>query len=513
MTAAAVVATSTAAAGWRGSGRGGRGVVEAVVQPLGWRGLPCRRRGGRRCGVAVGNTELAGGDSRCWWLQAATADGGRLVAMNVATVDVAVAEEVRMATASIFLGIILFLSMAAPAERRSEPDWSSGLPRKLLEFIAKKLPSGRDAASFRLVCSPWCAALPLETFYPMLMLPFDPDSPDGDAAVVTFYCAMDDDDEATIDLRLPEVRGKVACGMSHGWLALMDGAAAVTLLNPFTGAAVALPPADRNVAMASYKTVSMVDGAWILHYISGATKPIKLSNMRDVFFREIVLSASPRNSRGVDCMAMAVLASSTLVAFCRLGDARWTLVDSKLEYPVTCVVHCRDRFVAIGSLGEISIFSVDNTDGVAPLTASLLLLMPPPAHICQRSYMDINGELYLVGAILRVTTWTRYEIVVYKCNLLDENPLWSKVEDSEDIAFFVSKYFNTGFGVASTSNIRWSCVYLSEPRFCTHEDQKCTVDSYLEMVDINTNESALQAYRPSIQGLGALCWIRPNLWS
>ena len=210
---------------------------------------------------------------------------------------------------------------------------------------------------------------------------------------------------------------------------------------------------------------------------------------------------------------MAVLASSTLVAFCRLGDARWTLVDSKLEYPVTCVVHCRDRFVAIGSLGEISIFSVDNTDGVAPLTASLLLLMPPPAHICQRSYMDINGELYLVGAILRVTTWTRYEIVVYKCNLLNENPLWSKVEDSEDIAFFVSKYFNTGFGVASTSNIRWSCVYLSEPRFCTHEDQKCTVDSYLEMVDINTNESALQAYRPSIQGLGALCWIRPNLWS
>ncbi len=32
-------------------------------------------------------------------LVAASCDGGRLVAMNVATVDVAVAEEVRMATA------------------------------------------------------------------------------------------------------------------------------------------------------------------------------------------------------------------------------------------------------------------------------------------------------------------------------------------------------------------------------------------------------------------------------
>uniref|UniRef100_A0A0E0KMQ0 KIB1-4 beta-propeller domain-containing protein n=1 Tax=Oryza punctata TaxID=4537 RepID=A0A0E0KMQ0_ORYPU len=351
--------------------------------------------------------------------------------------------------------------MAAPAERRSEPDWSLGLPRKLLEFIAKKLPSGQDAASFRLVCTPWCAALPLETFYPMLMLPFDPESPDDN--VVTFYCAMDDDDEATIDLRLPEVRGKVACGSSHGWLALMDEAAAVTLLNPFTGGNVTLPAADRNVALASYKTVSMVDGAWILHYISGATKPIRLSNMRDVFFREIVLSASPRNSSGVNCMAMAVLASSTLIAFCRLGDTRWTMIDSKLEYPVTCVVHCRDRFVAIGSLGEISIFSANNTDGAAPLTASPLLLMPPPAHICQRSYMDMNGDLYLIGAILRVTGWTRYEIVVYKCDLLHENPCWSKVEDSEDIAFFVSKNFNTGFTIASTSNIRWNCVYLSEP--------------------------------------------------
>lgn len=62
-----------------------------------------------------------------------------------------------------------------------------------------------------------------------------------------------------------------------------------------------------------------------------------------------------------------------------------------------------------------------------------------------------------------------------------------------NISFFVSKNFNTDFGVASTSNIRWNCIYLSEPRLCTHQDKKGTADYYLEMVDINTNESELQA--------------------
>lgn len=151
---------------------------------------------------------------------------------------------------------------------------------------------------------------------------------------------------------------------------------------------------------------------------------------------------------------MAVLTRSTLIAFFWLGDSKWTLIDSKLEYPVTCVVHCRDSFVAILSLGEISMFSGNNTDGVALLTASPSLLMPPPAHICQRSYLDMNNKMHLVSTILRV----RYEIVTYKCDFLRENSWWSKVEDAEDIVFFVSKNFNIGFGVASISNISWNCI-------------------------------------------------------
>ncbi|EAY93018.1 hypothetical protein OsI_14817 [Oryza sativa Indica Group] len=169
---------------------------------------------------------------------------------------------------------------------------------------------------------------------------------------------------------------------------------------------------------------------------------------------------------------MAVLTRSTLIAFFWLGDSKWTLIDSKLEYPVTCVVHCRDSFVAIGSLGEISMFSGNNTDGVTLLTASPSLLMPPPAHICQRSYLDMNNKMHLVSTILRVS-WTRYEIMIYLCDLLCENSWCSKVEDAEDTSFFVSNI--------SISNC--NRVYLYEPMLC-HQDQEDTNDRHLQMVDI-----------------------------
>ena len=122
--------------------------------------------------------------------------------------------------------------MAQPPnpKRRSLPlpDWRSGLPEDLLESIGQRLASGHDAASFRSACSPWRAAIPLATFGPLLLLPFDLDSDR-----VGFYCVPE---KKVLSKTLPDVRGKVACGSSCGWLALMDEAASVTLLNPFAGA-------------------------------------------------------------------------------------------------------------------------------------------------------------------------------------------------------------------------------------------------------------------------------------
>ncbi|XP_066385512.1 uncharacterized protein [Miscanthus floridulus] len=220
------------------------------------------------------------------------------------------------------------------SKRRSLPlpDSRFGLPEDLPESIGQRLASGHDAASFRSACSPWRAAVPFAIFGVLLLLTFDPDS-----NRVGFYCVPK---KKVLSKTLPDVRGKVACGSSCGWLALMDEAVSVTLLNPFAGARaprVELPLAGEHVmAASSSERVSRIHDRWVLHPTNGygdadvAGRAIKLEDMRDVPFREIMLSASP-DAAGRECMAMAMLGCSTDVAFCRVRvDSAWTLLDTKL---------------------------------------------------------------------------------------------------------------------------------------------------------------------------------------
>ncbi|XP_066320397.1 uncharacterized protein [Miscanthus floridulus] len=244
--------------------------------------------------------------------------------------------------------------------------------------------------SFRSACSPWRTVVPFATFGP---LPFDLDS-----ERVGFYCVLE---KKVLSKTLPDVRGKVVCGSSYGWLALMDEAASVTLLNPFTDASaphVEFPPAGEHVvAMSLSERVSRVHGRWALHPTNGygdadaAGRAIKLEDIRDVFFCEIVLSAPP-DAVGRKCVAMAMLGCSTEVVFCRVGvDSAWTLPDTKLEFSMGSIVHCQDKFLAINCTEEISVCS-SNAGGATP-TMTLLPSLSSPTGLYHRSYLESNGEL------------------------------------------------------------------------------------------------------------------------
>ncbi|XP_066358461.1 uncharacterized protein [Miscanthus floridulus] len=343
----------------------------------------------------------------------------------------------------------------------------SGLPEDLLESIRRRHASGHDAASFRSACSPWRAAVLFATFGPLLLFPFDPDSNS-----VGFYCVPE---KKVLSKTLPDVRGKVACGSSCGWLALMDEAASVTLLNPFAGARaprVELPSAGKHVAAASSSEhVSRVHGRWVLHPANGygdantAGRAIKLEDMRDVFFREIMLSAPP---------------------------------DAAGHEGVTSIVHCQDKFLEIDCTGEIFVCS-GNAAGATP-TTTLLPSLSPPTGLCHRSYLESNGELYIMGAMVSTFHETQtftYNSAIYKCNLHDHTSEWSRVRDIGDQTLFVSKYFNESFSGTSVSKYKENKIYISEPLYG---------DPY-DLIPLNAENGALYAaeYNGMLMLLSAQC--------
>ncbi|KAF8759322.1 hypothetical protein HU200_010362 [Digitaria exilis] len=407
---------------------------------------------------------------------------------------------------------------SAAMARSISPDWSSGLPPELLESISRgHLASGTDAASFRSVCSPWRAAVPFAPcFAPLLLLP-------SGAAAVTLYSVAED---KSFSVPLPDGVGKVPCGSSCGWLALMDEVASVTLFNPFTAGVVKLPPVDEEIPLSSSTFVFKKDGRWVFHpdeddeYVNAAAAAaadddidaVTLGELRQVFFQEIVLS-SPPDAGG--CVAMAVLRSSTEVAYCRVGvDTAWTLVETNLDCSVDSIVFCQGRFVAIDCTGEISIFSGDiaTLPAGTPPTATPMPSLTPPVGLCHRSYVESNGELYVVGAMVNVFRWAQrfdYNTVVYKCsNILEQEPAWSRVNDAGDLTLFVSMDFRYGFAGTSVSGLKRNGVYFSEPLYGDQYD----LAHSMEIADIATGISEVKTFHPKMQGLDALGWFRPNLW-
>jgi hypothetical protein len=113
--------------------------------------------------------------------------------------------------------------------------------------------------------------------------------------------------------------------------------------------------------------------------------------MRDMFFCEVVLS-SPADSGG--CIAMTRLSESCEVAFYRVGvDASWRPLDTGLIHDISCIVHCRNRFLAINYLGQVSIC---NVTGAAP-TARPVQSLDLPKQVSPISYLQVNGELHQLG--------------------------------------------------------------------------------------------------------------------
>lgn len=301
---------------------------------------------------------------------------------------------------------------------RARAEWSD-LPPELLLLIARNLTNIRDYAHFRGVCRSWrSAARPadLPPQLPWLLLPFQWDT------TARSFLNLSDGRVYTRDL--PAARSKWIFGSSHGWLVMLGGdGVTVTLLNPITRAEILLPPLP----------------PWL----------------QSPYITKVVLSSNPATAADGDGL-VAVWAYHKL-AFCRLRDARWGVIDVCDSYKDGELAYHAGAFYIMGNADRrVVVHEVGSSSSSSKLSLDLDLPMGSSRHLVETS----SGDLLLVAS---------YE--VFK---LDQGgqPKWTRLDGGSiaDTTFFLSGKQSTC--ISSRDFLGWegNCIYLAGCRYL--EDQR-----------------------------------------
>ncbi|KAL0923423.1 hypothetical protein M5K25_007479 [Dendrobium thyrsiflorum] len=249
------------------------------------------------------------------------------------------------------------------------PDWSV-LPLDLLVLISEYFTTFVDFIRFRSVCSSWRSAASPRSLPPSLpflaIRPVDPDDSSPSCYFISPFEAK------FVEQCLPNsCRNKHFMGSANGWL-VMRGKdpfiSDVSLLNPFTGAEIHLPP----------------------------LYPHHFALTHNEFVLKIVVS-SPVSAGQIS--AFAILRCSMKLALTRPGADEWTLFSSiPNNQKFQDALFFGGRFLVVDSFRRVFACEVDESSG--PRLVEVMRYVPPqrsPFLHMEKCYLvDSVGELMMV---------------------------------------------------------------------------------------------------------------------
>ncbi|KAL6654878.1 hypothetical protein ACP70R_008343 [Stipagrostis hirtigluma subsp. patula] len=275
-------------------------------------------------------------------------------------------------------------------ETAAYPDWS-GLPEELLAEVMRAL-AIPDLFLAGTVCASWRAAssgvrrvrFPITDAAPCLLYSARSDADAGAATLYSPSCG------ARFRVRLPDppLRRRALVGSAHGWLATADEASNLHLVNPLTGAQLALPPVTALHHVESLRdeegnlvySVHEGEGPDGPEYPDDPEDPVDpevpvlypAQKLRLYLYYKVVLSCSP--SAGRDCVVLLLHRPDGQLSFARIGDARWTrITDQTLKWDSSyrdAFYNTKDRLFYVLSF-DGSMLTLDLT-GPSPVAKDIL---------------------------------------------------------------------------------------------------------------------------------------------
>ncbi|KAI8544168.1 hypothetical protein RHMOL_Rhmol08G0275000 [Rhododendron molle] len=262
---------------------------------------------------------------------------------------------------------------------------------------------------------------------------------------------------------IPEMRNKIICTSSHGWLVLWDFISSdCSLLNPVSMENIALPPL-----------------------------PPALS------FMTCILSSPPTDP---ECVLIFFKNESPSVFFLRLGESKWTAQDlTSAEEKFKHSTVCGGKIHGLNFRGDLLTAKVVGSNLVVTRLVDEKLPNGPIPELmqCREILVESCGELFRVAKhyYLGGSGKTR-DIEIHK---MDFSRLeWTKVENLGNRAFFLSGS-TCNFSCSATAEsgrVKQNCIYFTEPE-----------DRDLYVFDIENYSISFSTPCPIKSN-----WLKPAVW-
>ncbi|KAJ1270051.1 hypothetical protein BS78_06G024900 [Paspalum vaginatum] len=233
---------------------------------------------------------------------------------------------------------------------------------------------------------------------PCLLLPSPVAEGDGDDAKEEDYTkatvfSVAERRAATVRTSDPAMRGQAILGSSCGWLVTADLSGTLRMANPVTGAQVALPAITTGSIPVVERQGLYFDldpEAFLQIRFAGPPPPdyggsawgrrytLAKEQMRESFYRKVVLSASPRAGGGSYAAMLVMERGLGAPAFATAEDPAWRMAPSRDG--VEDAIHHDGRFYSITYSGVVEAWDQSNGRGAAEFTSAVVApTLPPPS--------------------------------------------------------------------------------------------------------------------------------------
>ncbi|KAL2463454.1 F-box protein SKIP23 [Forsythia ovata] len=315
---------------------------------------------------------------------------------------------------------------------------------------------------------------------PLLMFPVEEEN-----KVCLFSLTNKREYELKVDLE--KIQNWRFVGSSHGWLVILNEKADPILLNIFSGICHQLPGKETFPHIDSMHEVE--NEVFEIHYKSWNYSVTHSSEtLRQLSVVKAVLSSDPSCDANCTVIVMYYVLGTSKLAFCRLGDSRWTGFGGEIQSYYDVV--CKDNMLyALGGGPSIEVWDFHESTPTrkiviqAPCPQELKeahQIYPSDLYSSQWYLVFSSCEMFLVvryiGEFVRYDgevvyegdTLTNYFIFPYRTikfhvyKLDFDQKIWLPVESLDDRALFVGGNHSVSLSVKEHPGCNANSIYFTD---------------------------------------------------